>query len=146
MSGLNLDCLAAALQAAHAVTWGRRAPPMDTGGYRRLAEEVVRQYEAIHNTQHRPDGLEQAGLRPIGHLCDALRRAYSDVHRATFVLQRAGVDVTQINTEQPVAKLWTEALVYARDRRQIDRIVEVALADQAVRAHHERIRAAIDSE
>jgi len=89
-----------------------------------------------------PVMVEQARTSPIGRLCDALRRAYGDVPSATFVLRRAGVDLSQVRTEQSAAGLWKDALVLARDCGQIAAIVAVALGDQGVRAHHAKIRLA----
>ena len=144
---LNIDCLVSALQAAHARILGPTgsAPPLDTEGYHVLAEEVARIYEATLNTLRRAEatGLERAPVRPIGPLRDALLRAYSTVQRATHVLRRAGVDVTQLRTDVPVATLWTDAVRLASDRGQLDAIVAVALGDPSVRAHHDTIRAAV---
>jgi len=93
-----------------------------------------------------PVMVEQARTSPIGRLCDALQRAYADVSSATFVLRRAGVDLSQVRTEQSAAGLWKDALVLARDRGQIAAIVAVALEDQGVRAHHDKIRLASDAD
>ncbi|WP_341713940.1 effector-associated domain EAD1-containing protein, partial [Erythrobacter sp.] len=126
-----------------ALTWGSRTPAGDHETYLALARETARNYEAGVATKAQGEGPPQ---RPIGPLCDALRRAYPDVRRAVVVLQRAGIAVDEIRTDQSVSKLWNEALAWARDHHRLDAIVNVAIADSSVRAHHTAIVAAAKPE
>lgn len=106
------------------------------GGLLSLARRIDRE------ANRRERGAVGTKVRPIGYLCDALKGAYRDVEQATHVLQQAGVDLAQIRTDQPIAKVWTDALKVARAHDQLDALVAVVLADPNVSAFHDQIREA----
>lgn len=50
---MNIEYLANALEAAHAVIWGSKTPPLTREGYLEMARMVAREYTASENTSAR---------------------------------------------------------------------------------------------